>query len=195
MAKTVPVLLCFIFLLHFVFSALWTFVSFYSFFVVCLSILVNVKFVLLKMILFWKGRSVEEEGRKKEMHGDKKEKRKRWESEWSDKISVNWDVHGGLRGQYLQHPQPRNWTQPEHLAFNSKQIRKIKKRISLNKLWVCLTILEGEGRLTFITNSVTLVSASWLLDGCNLLSYLHFFSNSKNSFVAYSYIPYGIYID
>lgn len=129
-----------------------------------------------------KGQECWGRGKEKEMHGDKKEKIKRWESEWSDKISVNWDVHGGLRGQYLQHPQPRNWTQPEHLAFNSKQIRKIKKRISLNKLWVCLTILEGEGRLTFITNSVTLVSASWLLDGCNLLSYLHFFSNSKNSF-------------
>lgn len=123
------VVLHFFLLLHFVFAALWTFVSFYDFFlffVVCLSILVNVKFVLLKMLLFWKGRSVEEERRKREMHGDKKEKRKRWESEWSDKISVNSDVHGGLRGQYLQHPQPRNWTQPEHLAFNS-QIRKIKK--------------------------------------------------------------------
>lgn len=131
MAKMVPVLLCYIFFCCILFlqqsGHLFHFMIFFPFFVVCLSILVNVKFVLLKMILFWKGRSVEEEGREKEMHGDKKEKRKRWESEWSDKISVNWDVHGGLRGQYLQHPQPRNWTQPEHLAFNSKQIRKIKK--------------------------------------------------------------------
>lgn len=131
MAKTVPVLLCFIFFfVAFCFCStldirfIWWFFSLFC----CLFVHISqCKVCSVKMLLFWKGRSVEEDGRKKEMHGDKKEKRKRWESEWSDKISVNWDVHGGLRGQYLQHPQPRNWTQPEHIAFNSKQIRKIKK--------------------------------------------------------------------